>query len=99
MGNVKADFFLRYCAQGMLTEASQLLRDEKQQQAMGQATQLLNEKYEDPVAAAVGAYGLLKFGNNDRRDWIKNLCNDFSWLPDGAAIEAEYLAREGKNEE
>jgi V8-like Glu-specific endopeptidase len=99
MSNVKADFFLRYSAQGMLTEASQLLRDEKQQQALGQATQLLNDKYEDPVAATVGAYGLLKFGNNDRRDWIKNLCNDFSWLPDGAAIEAECLAREGKNEE
>ena len=99
MGNVKADFFLRYCAKGMLTEAAQVLRDEQQQQAMGQATQLLQEKFEDPVAALVGAYGLLKFGNQERREWMKNLYNNFSWLPDAAAIEGECLAREGKHEE
>ena len=99
MGNVKADFFLRYCAKGMLTEAAQLLRDEQQQQAMGQATHLLQEKFDDPVAALVGAYGLLKFGNKERRDWMKNLYDNFSWLPDAAAIEGECLAREGKHEE
>src|SRR5829696_4385552 len=99
MGNVKADFFLRYAAQGMLTEAAQVLREEQQQQAKGQATQLLHDKFEDPVAAAVGAYGLLKFGTKQRRNWIKNLYNKFSWLPDAAAIEGECLAREGKHEE
>ena len=83
MSNVKGDLFLRYRAQGMLTEAAQLLRD----------------KFEDPIAAAVGAYGLLKFGNNERRGWINNLYNNFPWLPDAAAIEAECLAREGKHEE
>ena len=99
MGNVKADFFLRYCAKGMLTEAAQVLRDEQQQQAMGQATQLLHDKFDDPVAAVVGAYGLLKFGNKERRDWIKNLYNNFPWLPDAAAIEAECLAREGNHKD
>jgi endonuclease G, mitochondrial len=98
MGNVKADFFLRYSAQGMLTEASQLLRDEPQQ-TVGQATQLLHDKFEDPVAALVGAYGLLKFGNKERRNWIKILYKNFDWLPDAAAVEAESLAREGKHEE
>jgi endonuclease G len=92
MGNVKADSFLRYSAQGMLTEASQLLLDDP-------ALQLPNDKFEDPVAAVVGAYGLLKFGNKDRRDWINNLYNRYEWLPDGAAIEAECLAREGKHRE
>ncbi len=99
MDNVKADIFLRYSAQGMLTEASQLLLEQQPEQAVGPATQLLHDKFEDPVAAVVGAYGLLKFGNKERRNWIKKLYNSFDWLPDAAAVEAESLAREGKHEE
>lgn len=64
-----------------------------------QAEQLLFEKLQHPIAAAVGAYALLRFGDLDRlHSWTENLKNWFDWLPDGAAIRGEHLARLGKHE-
>lgn len=64
----------------------------------GRATALRQKK--DPLAAAVGAYTLLRFGELDRlHNWTENLKNWFKWLPDGLTIRAEHLAQLGKHEE
>jgi len=61
---------------------------------------LLNRKREDPIAAAVGAYALLRTGELDRlHHWTDNLAHWFEWLPDGAAIRGEHLARLGRHDE
>lgn len=61
---------------------------------------LLYEKVADPLAAAAGALALLRMNELDRlHDWTANLANWFPWLPDGAIIRAEHLAREGGHEE
>jgi hypothetical protein len=62
------------------------------------AERLLKEKIEDPIAATVGAYALLRFSDLDRlHDWTENLRQMFLWLPDGSAIRGEHLAREGNH--
>jgi hypothetical protein len=64
------------------------------------AATLLREKGENPVAAALGGYVLLRLGRLDKlRDWPMNLANWFSWLPDGAIIAAELSFRRGALDE
>ncbi|HEX7151617.1 MAG TPA: hypothetical protein VF618_09035 [Thermoanaerobaculia bacterium] len=67
------------------------------------AERLLGKKYEPsvgPIAAAIGAYSLLRYGHLDRlHDWSGNLMTGFPWLPDGAAIRGEHLARLGRHQE
>src|SRR5262249_9304582 len=64
------------------------------------AEPLLQQKMDDPIAAAVGGYTLLRFGDLDRlHDWTKNLYNWFPALADGAAIYGEHLARLGRHPE
>lgn len=64
------------------------------------AERLLQGKLDDPIAAAAGAYSLLRFGELDRlHDWSQNLMNWNAWLPDGAAIRGEHLARLGRHQE
>lgn len=59
---------------------------------------LLEEKRRNPFGAAVGAYALLRMNDLERlHDWTGNLHAWFPWLPDGAAIRAEHLAREGEH--
>lgn len=61
---------------------------------------LLRQKLDDPIAAAIGAYSLLRFGRLDAlHDWTENLKNWFRWLPDGAAVRGEHLARLGRHGE
>ena len=60
----------------------------------------LQQKMNDPLAAAAAAYTLLMLGDLDRlHDWTANLFEQFEWLPDGAAIWAEHAARLGRHEE
>jgi hypothetical protein len=90
-----ADAMLTYSGKILFAEAQALVRS----QAMN-AEALLYEKRADPVAAAAGAYVLLRAGELKRlHDWTGNLCEWFSWLADGAAIRGEHLAREGRHEE
>lgn len=90
-----ADAMLQYSGNALLAEA-QTVSDG---QAM-RAEELLRGKTADPLAAAAGAYVLLRLGELSRlHDWTLNLYNWFPWLPDGAAIHGEYLAREGRHEE
>ena len=66
------------------------------QQQASTAKQLLFDKVDDPIAASIGAYSLLRFGEVERlHDWTQNLMDWFAWLPDGAAIRGEQLARLG----
>lgn len=91
--NVAADLLLRYTHKGFQQQA------ELTAKAVN-AENLLFEKRKDPIAAAVGAYALLRFGELERlHDWTENLRRWFPLLPDGAAIRGEHLAREGRHEE
>jgi hypothetical protein len=89
-----ADTLLRYFQRGFLEQAVAMSTSDALQ-----AEQLLYEKSSHPFAAAVGAYALLRLGDLDRlHNWTENLNNRFMWLPDGAAIRGEHLARLGTHE-
>src|SRR5439155_215308 len=65
-----------------------------------QAESLILQKRLDAVSAAVGAYLVLRLGQTARLgDWTENLRQWFPWLPDGAAIRGEPLARVGRHAE
>lgn len=65
-----------------------------------QGEELLRGKLADPLAAAAGALALLRMNALDRlHDWTSNLALWFPWLPDGAIVRAEHLARVGRHEE
>jgi hypothetical protein len=90
-----ADLLVRYREQGRFSQAVVAIDSP----AMD-AKSLLKQKKRDPVAAAVGAYSILRFGRLDQlHDWTKNLWQLFPWLPDGVAIRGEHLARVGKHDE
>ncbi len=90
-----ADTLLGYFQRGLLEQAATITTSDALQ-----AEQLLFEKSSQPIAAAAGAYALLRLGDLDRlHNWTENLYNWFTWLPDGAAIRGEHLARLGKHEE
>ncbi len=63
----------------------------------GLAELLLRDKFDDPGAAAVGGYFLLRFGEVARlHGWPAILDEGFEWLPDGAIIRAwQLLSRPG----
>jgi hypothetical protein len=53
---------------------------------------LLQDKVDDPVAAVVGGYYVLRYGKADQmRDWPQHLADLFPWLPDGPVIHAWQL--------
>lgn len=88
-----ADLFLRYLQNGR-SEQAQFIGN------ILQAQELLRQKMDDPIAATVGAYALLRFRKEDLlHDWASNLASRFTWLPDGLAIEGENLARKGRHAE
>jgi hypothetical protein len=65
-----------------------------------QAGLMLHAKGENPYAAAVGAYLLLRLERYDlMRDWARNLANWFPFLPDGCVIWAWQSIRERSDEE
>jgi hypothetical protein len=64
------------------------------------AEQLLYQKKEEPIAAAVGAYALLRLGDLERLHvWTEDLRNYFEWLPDSVTIRGEHLARLGNHDQ
>ena len=93
--DLKADTMLQYLVRGMIAEASVMTANVE-----ALAEQLVKEKLAKPVAAASGAYVLLRLGALQRlHDWTENLFNWFPSLPDGAAVRGEHLARAGRHEE
>ncbi|MFC7446632.1 trypsin-like peptidase domain-containing protein [Rhodococcus daqingensis] len=97
MANVDANAMARYRSLGLASEA-----------AMGvgpgthslDADQLIGGDAQDPIAAAVGCYALLRFNRLEQLDETsENLRTAATWLPDGAAIRGEHLARLGRHTE
>ena len=81
-----ADTIAGYLQRGDLYSA------EAMTQWIEEATGLLFDKMEDPYAAAVGAYLLLRLKKfNQMRDWARNLAHRFGFLPDGCVIWAWQL--------
>jgi hypothetical protein len=96
LANTQANLLLHYRQKGYAKEAAVASTSEALT-----AHLLLQEKGADPIAATVGAYALLRFGDLENLvdDWTRNLLELFEWLPDGAAIRGEHLARLGRHEE
>ncbi len=93
--NSAANMLLQYVGAGVANAAATASRS-----ATVNGEQLLMQKMADPIAAAVGAYALLRLGSLDQlHDWTSHLRARFAWLPDGAAICGEHLARLGQHEE
>lgn len=61
------------------------------------ATQLLEGKFDDPVAAVAGAYYLLRVDKwrQIQLGWLENLDLEFPWIADGAIIRAAVMTRSG----
>jgi hypothetical protein len=90
-----ADALLSFMEHGRGSDAEAMTHSA----ALG-AEELLYEKKRYPIAAAAGAYMLLRLGEIDRlHHWTQNLCNWFEWLPDGLVVRAEHLARTGHEDE
>jgi hypothetical protein len=90
-----ANTLLRYLQKAFLEQASSMIGSP----ALS-AEQLLYQKRTEPIAAAVGAYALLRLGDLERlHEWTENLRNFFTWLPDGITIRGEHLARLGNHEQ
>jgi hypothetical protein len=90
----EADALLGYLNHDLLGDAELLLG------SPDLAEGLLLAKREDPVAAAAGAFALLRMNDLDRlHDWTANLANWFPWLSDGLVARAEHLARIGEHEQ
>ena len=94
--NLTADALLRYLARGRLDEAGTMVAHDSPALI---SEELLYGKVQDPIAATVGAYTLLRTGNIERlHNWTENLKNWFPWLPDGLVVRAEHLACLGKHD-
>ena len=90
--NTEAELLLRYWEQGRWQLAANVAGSD----AIS-AERLLYDKLKHPISAAVGGYALLRLGALDRlHDWSANLM-EFGWLPDGAAVRGEHLARIGEH--
>ena len=91
----EAELLLRYWEQGRWQLAANV-----SDSAAVSAQRLLYDKLQHPISAAIGGYALLRLGALDRmNEWSENLMNWFSWLPDGAAVRGEHLARLGNHQE
>ncbi len=83
--NWKAEALLSLLKTGAITEARSLM-------TLKQAEQLLLQKRQDPAAATIGGYYLLRANALARlHNWPKNLADWFPYLPDGAIIYATQL--------
>ena len=103
-GDIRLEAYLQDSASSMLlqyTGAGLSTTAARPTQAIAEnAEQLLARKDADPIGAAVGAYAILRVGAIEQlHDWTRNLRVWFPWLPDGAAICGEHLARQGRFEE
>jgi hypothetical protein len=90
-----ADALLGFGEHNLISETAELAGG-----GVLQAEELLRGKRRDPVAAAAGAYALLRVGELERlHDWTRNLERWVPWLADGVVIRAEHLVRlrEDKN--
>lgn len=95
MANVDANAMARYRGFGFISDAS----TEVETSALD-ADHLMSGSVQDPIAAAVESYARLRFNRLKQVDNLSDkLYQSFAWLPDGAAIRGEYLARAGRHRE
>jgi hypothetical protein len=93
--NHAANMLLQYSSYGAVSSAAVASRS---QTVDGE--RLLHDKMSDPIGAVVGAYAILRVGDLARlHEWTAHLRDRFTWLPDGAAIRGEHLARMGRHQE
>jgi hypothetical protein len=93
--NTTADMLLRYSS-GTATVAA----GEASRSVMLDAERLLQDKRQDPIAAAIAATAILRFGQLKwLHEWTANLDAWFTWSPDSASIHGEHLARRGRHPE
>ncbi|MCX7250893.1 MAG: hypothetical protein NTX37_05240 [Burkholderiales bacterium] len=61
------------------------------------ATQLLHDKFEDPISAIIGAYFLLRIGRWKQTElqWFDNIYRRFAWSSDAALIRCAVSGRHG----
>jgi hypothetical protein len=79
-GNDDAESLLGYLKTGNIENADTVL---------AKAEHLLFAKFDDPIAATIAGYYLLRVRRLGRlRDWAPNLARHFTWLPDGPVINA-----------
>jgi hypothetical protein len=87
-GNDLAESLLGYLQSGYIQNADALLAKH--------AEELLFGKHEDPIAATIGGYFLLRVRRLETlRSWAPNLAR-FAWLPDGAVIDGWQHCHAGK---
>lgn len=85
--NTGAEAILSMLTSGAIDEA-------KAMENAGAAEMMLYTKMQDPTAAAIAGYYLLKTGELERlHDWTKNLANWIDWMADGAVIRAWHLLK------
>jgi hypothetical protein len=90
-----ADELLEYLRSSELAEAAALANP-----WVDVASDLLAGKKEDPIAAVIGAYALLRIGAIGRLgDWTNLLVKYRKWLPDALIVRIEHLGRLGKDYE
>ena len=81
-----ADAILNYLQIGDLYSAKSMTA------WVDESADMLLHKVQDPYAAAVGSYLLLRLGQYDcMHDWPRNLADWFEFLPDGCVIWARQL--------
>jgi hypothetical protein len=87
--NRKAQVLLSLITSGDMARAKSL-------SSVKDATELLYSKMQDPAAAAIGGYFLLKTGELEKmHDWANNLASWFPWMADGAIIHAWQVIQQG----
>ncbi len=97
---------LKATATLLQSERARLISDYLQNSAVEKAAELLNDaesllqaKLQNPLEAALGGYALLRLDALPAlHTWPKNLANWIGWLPDGAIIHAEQMARQGDHQ-
>ena len=95
MGKLQADLLLQFIEQGSVSHATTVMRSPRLE-----AQNLLFEKEQDPVAAMLSAYFILRYGPaSDLSDWTSLLFNFRTWSADAALIYAEHCARQGQHEQ
>lgn len=88
--NLALESLLAYLRRGQVEMASEI---ENKQARL--AEELVFQKHQDPIAAAVGGYFLLRINDHERlHNWANNLANWLTWMPDGAIIHAWQLIAE-----
>lgn len=94
-GHPQATMLLRYGQDNRTNAIAALLVS----QALT-SRRLWEDRLQNPIAAAAGAYALLRLGELERLEqWTSELMRGFPRLPDGAVVHGEFLARMGDHSE